>query len=164
MRNAIAAVAVLALSLAGCASMKSDSGLGAAKVAIPDPDVQIVQVSSVPSAASHVEGGIPIEYELRVRNNASQAITLKQVTLQSMGYGAYDLSPTSRPFTLVVQPAATEGVRFWVPANVQNASLVGANGPVTLRVTTHFDSPVGQFQRVSVQQVNPHADITGTSH
>lgn len=163
MRKPIAAVAVLALSLFGCASMKSDSGMGRATVNITDPDVQIRQISSIPSAASHVEGAIPIQYELRVRNNAAQVITLKEVTLQSMGYGGYDLVPTSRPFTLTIEPAAIQAVQFWVPANVQQASLVGANGPVTLRVTAHFDSPLGQFQRVSVQQVNAFADINGNN-
>jgi hypothetical protein len=158
------AVALLALSVGGCASMQSDSGKGRATVAVADPDVEIRQISSVPTAAQHVEGGIPVQYELRVRNNAAHAITLKQITIQSMGYGGYDIGPVSRPFSLTVQPASIDAVQFWAPANVENASLVGANGPVTLRVTTKFDSPVGQFQRISVQQVNANADISGQNH
>ena len=164
MRNWIAAVAVLALSLGACASMQSDSGKGRAAVAVADPDVQIRQISSLPIVAQHVEGGIPVQYELRIRNNAAHDITLKQITIQSMGYGGYDVGPVSRPFSMTVQPAAIEAVQFWVPANIENASLVGANGPVTLRLTTSFDSPVGQFQRVSVQQVNATADINGQNH
>jgi hypothetical protein len=158
-RSLFALVLVL---LAGCASTKSDSGLGAAKVDIPEPVVQIRQISEVPVAARHVEGGIPVQYSLAVQNRASEPITLKQVGVVSMGYGAYDVSG-NRPFKTVIQPGQTEVVQFWIPANVSNATLVGANGPVTLRVTANFDSPVGQFQNVTVQQVNATAGIQGSN-
>ena len=57
---------------------------------------------------------------------------------------------------------APEGARFrlWAPAQT-GLSLVGANGPVTLRVTTDFDSPVGRFQQISTQVVNERTSITG---
>ncbi len=161
MRSPVLAVALV--FLAGCASMQSDSGLGSAKVAVPEPGLQIRQISSVPAAARHVEGGIPVEYSLTIQNRATHPITLKQVNVVSMGYGAYNLAQTSRPFTTVVQPGQTEVVEFWVPAYIENASLVGANGPVTLRVTARFDSPVGQFQNIVVQQVNATAGVDGSN-
>ena len=147
--------------LAGCASMKSDSGLGAAKVNVPEPQMLIQQISSVPAAARHVEGGIPVHYSLAIQNRASEPITLKQVSVASMGYGAYEVNQTSRTFKTVVAPGQTETVEFWVPAYIENASLVGANGPVTLRVTARFDSPLGQFQNIVVQQVNAKAGVDG---
>jgi len=133
--------------------MQSDSGKGRANVEVPLPGLEIRQISGVPSAARHVEGGLPVQYAFLVQNRASQPITLKRVNLVSMGYGAYDVS-ASMPFKTIVQPGQTETVQFWAPANVSNTSLVGANGPVTLRVTAQFDSPLGQFQEVVVQQVN----------
>lgn len=157
-----AAVVFSLVLLSACASMQSDSGKGAATVNIPDPEIQIQQLSSVPPAASHVEGGLPVQYAVAVLNHAGTPITLKQVSVVSMGYGAYDVPSTSRPFKALIQPDQTQVVDFWVPANIQNASLVGANGPVTLRVTATFDSPDGQFQRVVVQQVNANTGIDGT--
>ncbi|MEO6487400.1 MAG: hypothetical protein ABIO78_05575 [Thermoanaerobaculia bacterium] len=148
-------VLIIAVLLAGgCASMKSDSGLGSAKVSLTRPDVQLSQLSTVPAAARHVEGGLPIQYRLRIGNRSGEPITLKSVTLQSMGSGAYDVPTTSRPFTKLIPPDQFEIVEFWVPANVSNSTIMGANGPVTLRATLQFDSPVGQFQEVVVQQVN----------
>lgn len=148
-------VLIIAVLLAGgCASMKSDSGLGSAKVSLTRPDVQLSQLSTVPAAARHVEGGLPIQYRLRIGNRSGEPITLKSVTLQSMGSGAYDVPTTSRPFTKLIPPDQFEIVEFWVPANVSNSTIMGANGPVTLRATLRFDSPVGQFQEVVVQQVN----------
>lgn len=153
----------IVLVVSACASMQSDSGKGSAKVNVPEPDLQIRQLSSVPAAARQVEGGLPVQYALAVRNHASGPITLKQINLVSMGYGAYDVPSTTRPFQAVIQPDQTSIVDFWVPANIQNASLVGANGPVTLRVTAYFDSPDGQFRQVVVQQVNATTGVDGAN-
>jgi hypothetical protein len=152
MRKSLVLVAVVLL--AGCASMQSDSGLGPAKVSLTRPDILLTQISSIPTAARHIEGGLPIQYRLQVGNRSAEKITLKRVTLVSMGSGAYDIPSTSRPFSTVIQPDQSEIVEFWIPANISDATIIGANGPVTLRATLQFDSPVGQFQETVVQQVN----------
>ncbi len=157
------AVVLSVLILSACASMQSDSGKGAARVNIPLPDLQIQQLSTVPVAARHIEGALPVQYALAIRNHAGEPITLKQVSLVSMGYGAYDVPSTSRPFKALIQPDQTQVVDFWVPANIQSTSLVGANGPVTLRITAYFDSPDGQFQQVVVQQVNASTGVDGAN-
>jgi hypothetical protein len=161
MKKSVAVLAVLVLS--ACASMQSDSGKGQTHVKVTMPDMQIQQLSTVPSAARHIEGGLPVQYALAVLNHAAGPITLKQVNVVSMGYGAYDVPSTSRPFQALIQPDQTQIVDFWVPANVQSTSLVGANGPVTLRVTAFFDSPDGQFQNVVVQQVNASTGVDGAN-
>lgn len=150
---------VVLVALAACSSMQSDSGLGNTKVKIIHPEVVLTQLSAVPSAARHVEGGLPIQYRLRVSNRAGDPITLKQVTLQTMGAGAYTINPTSRPFKETIQPDQFATVDFWVPATTED-TILGANGPVTLRATAQFDSPMGQFNETVVQQVN---GMTGQS-
>ena len=160
-KSTLAVIALVALS--SCASMKSDSGKGATNVNISKPDMQIQQLSTVPAAARHIEGGLPIQYALAVQNHAGAPITLKQVNVVSMGYGAYDVPSTSRPFKALIQSDQTQVFDFWVPANIQNASLVGANGPVTLRVTAYFDSADGQFQQVIVQVVNATTGVDGSN-
>lgn len=147
-------IVVSALVLSGCASMKSVSGLGNARVKLAQPDVLITQLSAVAAAARHVVGALPIQYRLRIGNRAAQPITLKRVVVQSMGYGAYNVDTTSRPFDTRIEPDQFEVVEFWLPAYIDSATIVGANGPVTLRATLQFDSPVGQFQETVVQQVN----------
>ena len=149
-----AGILAVALFTLACASMNSDSGLGRATVSLAKPDILIEQVSSVPAVARHVEGGIPVRYQLRVENKSKEPITMKSVTVNSMGYGAYRVETTSRPFQTVVAPDNFQVVEFWVPAFIDNASIMGANGPVTLRLAVQFDSPVGQFQEVVTRQVN----------
>lgn len=153
MPRSLLVVAALTFAVS-CSSMRSDSGLGNTKVSIIKPEIDIAQISSVPQAARHVEGGIPVHFAMRVANRFGETITLKSVNLQSVGVGAYDVASTSRPFKTKIQPDQEETVEFWVPANVGMSTIVGANGPVTLRATLYFDSPVGQFQEVIIRQVN----------
>jgi hypothetical protein len=97
---------------------------------------------------------------MRVENRAADGITLRQVTVQSVSRGAYDVAPTSKPFNADIAPGQRQEVEFWVAAQ-PTGSIVGANGPVTLRVTCQFDSPTGKFQQVVMQRVNERASITG---
>ncbi|HEX9981758.1 MAG TPA: hypothetical protein VGF69_00710 [Thermoanaerobaculia bacterium] len=156
-----ASVLVLSLALAGCASSQSDSGLGAAQVSLTKPELQVWQMSQVPVAARHTTGALPVQYRLRVSNRAAEQITLRRVTIRSIGQGAYDVGPSSHPFSVKIEPDQSQEVMFWAPANIANSTLVGANGPVTVRIEAAFDSPVGQFQEISIQQVNAGTGVDG---
>ena len=148
-----ALVATIAFVAISCTSMKSDSGMGQAPADLIRPEITLTQLSGIPSAARHVDGGLPINYRIHVANKSSETITLKNVTVVSMGRGAYDVQQTSRPFKLAVKPDAFESADFWVAATA-DSTITGANGPVTMRVVAHFDSPVGQFDEIVIQQVN----------
>ncbi|HKR66280.1 MAG TPA: hypothetical protein VJZ00_21305 [Thermoanaerobaculia bacterium] len=140
-------VAVSFLFLAACAHH-------GAKAPVTLPEVTVVQTSGVSIAARDVTGPIPVRYAVRVRNQADQPITLKRIQAQSIGAGAYTLPSTSRPFNAVIEPAGQQDVQFWASAVVEYNTITGANGPVTLRLILNFDSPLGSFQDVVVQEVN----------
>lgn len=135
-------------SLAACSHTNN------ARVAIPEPEIHLIQTSRVAEAARHVSGGIPMRFFVQVKNVADFEITLQRIDLQSMGYGGYDIEHTSRAFGERIAAGATKDVEFWAAASVSQPSIVGANGPVTLRVISQFDSPMGAFQKTLVQQVN----------
>jgi hypothetical protein len=147
-RSAALHLPLLVALLAACSHTNN------AHVAIPEPDVHVLQTSRVAEAARHMSGGIPMRFFVQVKNVADFEITLQRIDLQSMGYGGYDISQTSRAFGERIAPGATKEVEFWAAATVSQPSLVGANGPVTLRVISQFDSPSGAFQKTFVQQVN----------
>jgi hypothetical protein len=140
------AIAALFLA-AGCASTR-------AKGPVPSPEIHIVQTSGVPVAARGVTGPVPIRYAVRVANRAAETITLRRITAQSIGSGAYDLRSTSTPFNDEIAPETHRDVEFWASAFIADPTILGANGPVTLRLIVHFDSPKGEFDEVVVQQVN----------
>lgn len=155
MRKAIAALVVVA-ALAGCSSTSSDSK----KVKLARPEILFVQTSDIPVAARYADGGVTIHYAMRVQNKATEPITLKRVTVQTISEGAYHVSPTSKPYNVSIAAAQDEDFDFWVAAT-PGLSLVGLNGPVTVRVTTEFDSSQGTFQHIVVRRVNERTSITG---
>jgi hypothetical protein len=158
MRKAIATFVVIA-AVTGCSSTSS-SEPKAKKVALAKPGIQFVQTSDIPVAARYADGGLTIQYAMRVENKAAEPITLKRVTVQTVSEGAYHVSPTSKPYNLLIAAAQNEEVEFWVSA-VPGLSLVGLNGPVTLRVTTEFDSSQGTFQHIVMRRVNERTSIMG---
>lgn len=121
--------------------------------------IQIVQTSSVPTAARYVQGGVSVQYAVRVTNLTDETITLRRVTVQSLGEGAYHVQHTMS-YDVGVGPQQAQDVQFWAPAQT-GRSLVGANGPVSVRVTAEFDSKKGKFQEIVTRVVNERTAITG---
>jgi hypothetical protein len=153
MRKSLIAAAVLVL--AACAS-SNNSG---AKAPVPLPEVTIVQTGGVANAARNMTGPIPVKYAVRVANKASEPITLKRIALSTVGAGAYTLANASRPFNVSIAPDSHEDVEIQANAVVENSTILGANGPVTMRLILYFDSAKGQFQDIVVQEVN--TSLTG---
>ncbi|HYI09220.1 MAG TPA: hypothetical protein VEK57_09115 [Thermoanaerobaculia bacterium] len=142
----------LILTLTACASSSDSSASGRA-------GIQIVQTSGVPTVARNVQGPLQVAYAIRVSNLGSEAITLKRVALQSQSEGAYHISQ-ALPFDVLIPAGAAEDVAFQGQAQT-GMSLVGANGPVTLRVTAEFDSPTGKFREIATRVVNDRTSVTG---
>lgn len=147
-------VALAVAFLGACASSRAHSSR-------PHAQIAIVQTSNVPAVARHVTGGLAIHYAARVGNPFSEKITLTRISVQSITQGAYTVGPHSVPFNVVIAPDTAQDVQFWAPAQAGN-SIVGVNGPVTLRVVAEFDSePYGRFQEIVTRVVNQSASITG---
>lgn len=156
MRKAIAALALLVV--VGCSSSTSNSTSDSDST---KPEILLVQTSNMPAAARHTDGPLTIHYAMRVENRALEPIRLKQVTVQSVSEGAYFVSPTSKPYDLVIDARQRQEIEFWVSARPAG-SIVGANGPVTLRVTCNFENAAGaKFQEIVMQRVNERASISG---
>ncbi len=143
------------LLLVGCSS----AAPGVKKAPLNEPVIRITQLSNVSAAARHVTGGISVQYRVDVENTAPEAVRLKRIDVQSIGFGAYTLPPLSFPFDVNISPRETRAVDFWGPAVVETTTIVGANGPVTLRVVVYYQTPAGMRQSIVVQQV--HANATG---
>ncbi|MFP5245538.1 MAG: hypothetical protein ACLGH0_02505 [Thermoanaerobaculia bacterium] len=153
----IAASLSLLLVTAACASQSASTGSD--NVNLSKPEIRIVQTSSVPGAARFSQGPLQVRYTVRVDNTSGEPITLKRITVQSQSEGAYHIQATL-PYDVVVAPGGTQDVEFWGNART-GQSLVGANGPVMVRVTAEFDSAVGKFQHIVNRVVNERTSIAG---
>jgi hypothetical protein len=98
-------------------------------------------------------GGLSVHYRVDVENRAKTPITIKRIDVVSLGAGAYNLRSTSVPFSEQLNPGESRPVEFWAPASIDDPTILGANGPVTLRLTLYYDTPAGTLQTIVVQQV-----------
>lgn len=150
-------IAALALSLLLAACASSPDGLqtvDAARVNLSKPTIAIAQLTSVGAAAEKtLTGGLPVQYAIRVTNNSDTAIKLTRMNLQTLGSGAYEVRPDSRPFDVTIEPNQSQDVKVWVSGYIPYSSVAGANGPVTVRATLFFESAKGKFQEIFVENV-----------
>ena len=135
------------LLLFGCATSSP-------KTATVEPEILVRQISNIPEAARNVTGRISVQYAMSVKNVTPVALQLKRIDVQSIGFGAYTLAPTSVPFNVAIAPGETKIVQFWGPASIDSSTIMGANGPVTLRAVVEFDSAKGPLRTTVVQQVH----------
>jgi hypothetical protein len=142
-------IALAALTLlTACASSSTPQPTGR------EPQLLIQQLSNIPEAARNITGRISVQYALSVTNVTPAALRLKRIDVQSIGYGAYTLTATSLPFDVEIAPGETKTVQFWGAAFIDTTTIMGANGPVTLRAVAQFDSARGPVRTTVVQQVH----------
>ena len=140
------------LLLLGCSS-------AAPQQKTAEPDIHISQISNLAEAAAHTTGSISVHYQVDVANHTTVPITIKRIDVISLGEGAYTLRPSSYPFDAALRPGDTTSLQFWAPAVIADPTIIGANGPVSLRITTQYDTPSGHSQSVVVQQVHPLSSL-----
>jgi hypothetical protein len=122
---------------------------------LPIPEVRLEQTSTMPGAAEYMTGGIPVSFQMEVTNRAAIPITLKRVEIVSVGEaGGYQVPQTTRPFNLVLAPGASDSVSFTVGAQNPGYNVTGSNEPVTIRVTSVYESAEGTLQNIVIRQVS----------
>jgi hypothetical protein len=139
-----------AFCLFGCASSSPQQKTAP----LTEPEIRISQISNLAEAAAHMSGNISVQYQVEIANTSKVPITIKRIDVISIGEGAYTLRPSSYPFDAALKPGETTALQFWASAVIGDPTIIGANGPVSLRVTTQYDTPDGRAQSVVVQQVH----------
>jgi hypothetical protein len=144
--------AIVVLAVAGLAACSSAVSSTAPTGMIP-PELEIRQLGGAAPAASQVTGPVPVNFRIQVFNPSSEDIELQRVELQTIGYGAFTINNASRPFDKPIPSGSRVEVETWIGA-VANDTIIGINGPATLRVTAYFKSPFGVFKQVYTKDVN----------
>ena len=141
------------LVVAACSTaITSADGVGL----IP-PELKIRQLGGPGVLANKLGGPTPVNFEIQIYNPSIEEIELERVELQTMGVGAYTIGNASRPFDKLVPSDKTISVTTWVGA-VAGDTIIGVNGPATLRITAYFNSEFGRFKQIYTQTVNTDHD------
>src|SRR5512140_3806360 len=98
MKSRVAMLLVLIAATAGLIAAGCTSARDNLQADIIPPQFTLSQVSGVGPAAEHVDGGVPVKYKVTIANPSSETITLTQLTMNTVGAGAYTLLPTQQPF------------------------------------------------------------------
>ena len=146
------AALILLFTLLGCASSTSSTSANKASADHPQPELELVQVSSIADAARNITGAMPVQFTLSIRNTTGMPLKLKHIEIQSVTSGAYALDPVSRTYDQAIEAGATQNFDIWGSANA-SGTITGANGPVTIRAIAQFESSMGSFQTVAIKQV-----------
>ena len=121
--------AALILLMAACASAPVDDATN--RESTTDFDVAIRQVNEpilIPG-----RNVLDFRYAIEVRNKTADPVTLKRVTLMSVGSGPARINTITRVFDKVIPPQGTETVDFWTTADI-NDLTPDHRAPLTLRV------------------------------
>ncbi len=140
-------VPALVVVLAACSSVDN------AKVDLIPPEIQVQQVGGPGIAGSQSTGPISVNFKIRVFNPSGEEITLQRLDFSTVASGAYTISGASRPFNAKIEPGRFVELQAWIPAEAED-TIIGSNGPVTLRVNAFFDSAVGKFKKIYTLNIN----------
>lgn len=145
-RLTILACAVL---LAACSS--------APKAKLLEPDVEMYQVVG-PADLNYPRGSIEVQFALRIANNSSETIKLRQVDMTPVGLGGpYEIVRRTYFFNQEIAPNASKDVAFWARAEAEgDAFATDANAPVSLRAVAVFESSSGRMRKILMKTFGQH--------
>lgn len=118
---------------------------------LDSPKVTIEQTSPVASLRMGIEGGVPVDYRLRINNPQSEPLTLTSVEIETMGdAGAYSLRRVQHRFDRVVPARGSDELelRAWVRP-LQDTEKGDVSNPVILRGIARFATAEGKEIRTS---------------
>jgi hypothetical protein len=98
---------------------------------------------------------VEAHFELRIVNQAEVPITLRRISIESLGGGGISIEPKNRKYDTVIQPHMSQSVDLMTTVFVNDPAGFASRSPVQIRATALFDSPEGSLQKVVQQQVRP---------
>jgi hypothetical protein len=126
------------------------------------PAVKISQASKVAPVrlavlplGETVSHGVPVDYDIEVKNPFDYPVSLTSVELETVGAsGAYSLKRVRHVFSVVIKPqsAAVLPIRAWVQP-LQDTDSGDVNGPVTVRGVASFASDGGVMKTTFAARV-----------
>ncbi len=144
-KSKMKAAAVLVLLLASaCASTRNS-------VQLEKPLIRLYQLGGS-SMALQYQGRLSLGYAVQVTNQSGEPITLRQVTLRTIGGGPYVISSSPIFVNRTFEPGQSGVVEFSANA-FSYGGRTAAIEPVTISGIARFETPVGPFQTPFTQML-----------
>ena len=86
---------------------------------------------------------ISVPFEMVFRNVSVTDLTVKRISLESLGGGPVEVVPTRWNYDRTIRPGQTGRIEFWAKMNVGNSQL-GLKTPLVTRSTVLFTDATGE--------------------
>jgi hypothetical protein len=151
MKQLLASAACLAFIACGSSGSSGANVPTADQVGTVEPETSLVQLIG-PEQLHWQEGQIEMKYALRIRNVATDAITLRQIQIQTVGVeGPYYVPQSSYFFREPVIAGAARDVEFFAKAySGGDRYRIDAQSPVSIRIIAYFEAPGGNFRQTFI--------------
>ncbi|HWW62747.1 MAG TPA: hypothetical protein VN181_15335 [Thermoanaerobaculia bacterium] len=127
----------VALIIAGCASGNSSNGG-------PPVELDLAQIGGGAQDTFYFRGPVNVQYRLAINNPTNEPLTLRRISLQTIGSGAYVLNTGVSPIQATVPPNASVQIPLSAWGRARGGFMTSTE-PVTVRALAYFDSPHGSF-------------------
>jgi hypothetical protein len=124
MRNALL---ILALASVACSGTTNTGGVA---VITGDADYDStdklrfeIEQTSHPMMFAANKGSTDVSFRITIANKGPEAVTIKRISLQSMGGSAYRLDTQTRKFNQKIAPRAKESFKFWASATATDLTM-----------------------------------------
>jgi hypothetical protein len=118
-----------------------------------EPEFRVRQVVGQIAPSRRLSSATEINLMIDIANRSEETITLKRVSLQSMGSGGFRIEPASRTYDVRIEPRQVQTVDIWVFAQSESTSI-DPNAPVSVRGTAIFNTPAGNFRSVFIEPIS----------
>jgi len=110
-----------------------------------DPVLPVIKITQLPRSEFDVErrGAVSIAYSMVIRNPSQQAVTLKQLSMKTIGRSPYTLQDEAVTFDERIEPGSETTVTFSLWA-YRKSSVRNAHATVWVRGNASFESE-GKF-------------------
>ncbi len=148
MKQLLASAVCIALIACGTSG---NGGNSAGKAGTASTETSLVQLVG-PNQLHWDSGMIEMKYALQITNNAPDAITLRQIQIQTVGVeGPYYVPQSSYFFREPVVAGSTRAVEFFAKAiSGGDRYKIDAESPVSVRIVAYFEAPKGNFRETFI--------------
>jgi hypothetical protein len=130
------AVIIALLTLFGCSSSTPS---------LIEPDVAVRVAGGFPAMRAGVD--VPMTFDIYVRNNSAEPMTILQARLESWGTVSYSVRSRLEYFQETIPPGQTAKVTMSGTARANSTRSASAER-LTVRLQIMFESPYGRRQKV----------------
>lgn len=116
-----------------------------------------IEQTAFPMTFAADRGATDVSFRITITNRLAAPVTVKRLTLQSMGGSSFRLETSSRKFNKTIAPGAKESFKYWAPAVATD--LTNTRVPLVVRTTVDAVTDGTRIREVFNRRVNDEVSI-----